>query len=104
VFFIYGTQFSLGNRQWSHFFVDEEPGMIYQMGRQAMVNSKPAHAAVLGPMPPADKQGAVCETAGDLIEQMEETCFYHENEAIYANTAALVMQGFADTFPDVSMK
>jgi hypothetical protein len=46
----------------------------------------------------------VCETAGDLIEQMEETCFYHENEAIYANTAALVMQGFADTFPDVSMK
>jgi hypothetical protein len=78
--------------------------MIYQIGRQANVNSKQAHAAVIGPMPPAAKQGAVCQMTGDKIEQMEETCFYHENKAIYANAAALAMQGFADMIPDLSMK
>ena len=72
--------------------------MIYDKGRKAMVDTKAAHRAGIGSSPAPVQQMMFCETMGDLVEQMEETCFYHANEAIYANTAALLMQGLVDEF------
>ena len=39
---------------------------------------------------------AVCQTATDLVEQMEKTCGYKVKEATYANAAVLMIQGALD--------
>ena len=63
------------------------PSVIYQIGKQSMTDSSSHHpsAGWMG--------GAVCQTAGDLVEQMEETCGYKDNEDVYANAAVLMIQG-----------
>jgi hypothetical protein len=79
-------------------FINKDPGVIYHKGRKAMVDTKAAHTAGIASRPAAAQQMMFCETMGDLVEQMEETCFYHANEAIYANTTALLVQGLVDEF------
>jgi hypothetical protein len=79
-------------------FINKDPGVIYAKGRKAMVDTKAAHTAFIASRPAAVQEMMFCEAVGDLVEQMEETCFYHANEAIYANTAALLVQGLVDEF------
>eukprot|EP00569_Conticribra_weissflogii_P002176 CAMPEP_0171329386 /NCGR_PEP_ID=MMETSP0878-20121228/1247_1 /TAXON_ID=67004 /ORGANISM="Thalassiosira weissflogii, Strain CCMP1336" /LENGTH=218 /DNA_ID=CAMNT_0011829377 /DNA_START=127 /DNA_END=783 /DNA_ORIENTATION=- len=41
------------------------------------------------------KEETICEMAHDLVEQMEETCWYDMYKPAYANVAANLMYGFS---------
>jgi hypothetical protein len=58
-------------------FINKDPVVIYDKGRKAMVDTKAAHTAGIASRPAAAQQMMFCETMGDLVEQMGETCFYH---------------------------
>jgi len=54
------------------------------------------HEPILAGLPvPIELPEAVCVFAIDMVEKMEDTCYYEDNKEAYVNVAALLMKGFS---------